>query len=68
MVSYFAISNISLIGVHWLYKRGIHRTWKYGKLLMGVIVAHYLLVFMPAWAKLVRWRNLYEQAVDKLTL
>jgi len=59
MFSYFLVScaSLSLYEILRRYKL-MNRTW--AKWLVGLTIAHFAVVFLPIWVKIVRYRQIHE--------
>lgn len=67
MFSYFLVScaSLSLYEILRRYKL-MNRTW--AKWVVGLTIAHFAVVFLPIWVKIVRYRQIHEQTITELKL
>ena len=67
MVPYFILSHLTFVGSLYLYNRvGLKTTLH--KVLFGISMLHYCLVFLPFFTWASRKRKLKEQLVERVTL
>lgn len=67
MFTYFLISCGSLYA-YWILKKYNLMSKPWAKWVVGLTFAHFGLVFLPLWSKIVRYRQIHEQTISELKL